>query len=56
MTPDSVPVMTGKGTPRRTVRIEDETWDAAKVEAESRGETLSDVIRRALIDYVKESA
>lgn len=40
-------------TPRRTVRVEKELWDAAQTEAASREETVSDVIRRALERYVK---
>ena len=39
--------------PARAVRIEDELWEAAKVRAAERGETVSDVIRRALQRYVR---
>lgn len=42
-----------KGTDRRTVRIAPETWDAARAVAAERGETVSDVIRRALVEYVR---
>ncbi|MDT4997448.1 MAG: hypothetical protein QOD45_1516 [Pseudonocardiales bacterium] len=42
-------------TPQRTVRIPDEVWEAAKAAAERRGEFISDVIRRALIRYVKRA-
>lgn len=42
-----------KGTDRRTVRIAPEVWDAARAVAAERGETVSDVIRRELIRYVR---
>ena len=41
------------GNEARAVRVERELWDAAKAKAEERGETVSDVIRRALERYVK---
>jgi hypothetical protein len=41
------------GTPRRAVRIPDDLWQAALSLARSRGEHLSDIIRRALTDYIK---
>lgn len=40
-----------KGTDRRTVRIAPALWEAAGRVAASKGETLSDVLRRALEDY-----
>jgi antitoxin component of RelBE/YafQ-DinJ toxin-antitoxin module len=40
-------------TPQRTVRVPDDVWVKAKAAAEKRGETLSDVIRRALERYAK---
>ncbi len=40
-------------TPTRAVRIEDGLWLAAQQKAAERGETVSDVIRRALQRYVK---
>lgn len=43
-----------KGTDRRTVRIAPELWEAARAVAEERGESLSDVIRWRLIDYIRE--
>lgn len=43
------------GTPRRTIRVANELWDAAQAKAEERGESVSDVIRRALERYVKRS-
>lgn len=39
-------------TPARAVRIEDDLWRAAQEKAAERGETVSDVIRRALRRYV----
>jgi predicted HicB family RNase H-like nuclease len=40
-------------TPRRTVRVPDEVWQAAQAKAEARGDNLSDVIRRALERYAR---
>lgn len=37
--------------PLRAVRVDDATWHAAQAKAAQRGETLSDVIRRALARY-----
>ena len=42
-----------KRTPNRAVRISNELWQAAQAKAEAKGETVSDVIRRALERYVK---
>lgn len=42
-------------TPQRTVRVPDDVWTAAKAKAEARGETLSDVIRAALVRYVRRN-
>lgn len=41
-------------TPNRTMRIPDEEWEAAQKVAEDRGETVTDVVRRALRRYVRE--
>lgn len=40
-------------TPRRTIRVADDIWDAAARAAEARNESVSDVVRRALIRYAK---
>lgn len=41
-------------TPQRTVGVDDKLWgDAGKIAAKRR-EKLSDVVRRALYDYVQE--
>jgi predicted HicB family RNase H-like nuclease len=40
------------GTPLRNVRVPDDLWQAAMAKALDRGETLSDVIRKALERYV----
>lgn len=45
-----------KGTARRTVRIDDELWDAAKTKAEAEGADLSNIIRGKLRDYLEEPA
>jgi hypothetical protein len=39
-------------TPRRSVRIGEALWHAAQATAAERGETVTDVITRALRDYV----
>lgn len=41
--------------PARAVRVEDELWEAAKAKAAERGESVSDVIRKALERYVKRA-
>lgn len=38
----------------RHVRIDDELWNAALAKAERKRETVSDVMRRALVAYVDE--
>lgn len=40
-------------TPQRSFRIPDEVYEAAKAKAAAKGETLTDVVRRALERYVK---
>jgi len=40
-------------TPMRAIRVSDELWKAAQEVARERGETLSDVIRDGLTQYVK---
>jgi negative regulator of replication initiation len=40
------------GTPLRNVRVADDLWQAAMSKAAERGETVSDVVRRALERYV----
>jgi len=40
-------------TPPRSVRIPDELWHAAAVEAERRGETITDAIVRSLKRYAR---
>ena len=41
-------------TPARGVRVADELWSAAKAKAAANGETVTDVIVRALQEYVAE--
>jgi hypothetical protein len=43
-----------EATKRRTVRVPDELWDAAKRKAADRDETITDVIIRALARYVRD--
>ena len=40
-------------TPLRNVRVADPLWLAAQTKAAEKGETLSDVLRRALERYVR---
>jgi predicted transcriptional regulator len=46
--------MPTKGTTRHAIRIPDDLWTAALTLARSRNENLSDIIRRALTDYIKQ--
>lgn len=40
-------------TPVRGVRVPDALWDAAKERAAQRGESVTDVVIRALTKYVR---
>lgn len=42
-----------RGTTLRNVRVADGLWQRVRTVAESRGESVSDVIRAALERYVK---
>lgn len=42
-------------TPRRSIRIGEALWHEAQAKAAERGETVTDVIVRALERYVKRS-
>lgn len=41
-------------TPVRNIRVPDDIWDAAKVCAAERGETVTAVLTRALKRYIKQ--
>lgn len=41
------------GTKARSVRVEDELWDAALARALERGENVSEAVRRALKRYTR---
>jgi predicted DNA binding CopG/RHH family protein len=41
-------------TPNRTIRVPDELWEAVKRKASDRGETVTDVILRALRRYLRD--
>ena len=41
-------------TPARAVRIDDETWESIKAEAERRKITASDVVREALTKHLED--
>lgn len=42
-----------KENPARAIRVQDELWEAAKKRAAEKGETVSEVVRRALERYVR---
>jgi hypothetical protein len=42
-------------TPNRGVRVSDAVWEAAKASAVERGETVTDVVVRALDHYARSS-
>lgn len=41
-------------TPGRSIRIPDELWDALRARADERGETVTDVVLRAIRLYLRE--
>ena len=46
--------MPTKGTTHRTVRVDDALWTAALRTAKANGENLSEIIRKALVEYVQK--
>lgn len=48
-----LPMPNAPKTPSRNVRVPDDLWNDAMSKALDRGESLSEVIRRALEKYVK---
>jgi hypothetical protein len=38
----------------RTVRVDNELWEAAQAKAKDRRESVADVIRRALLAYIED--
>ena len=53
MTRDSVlDVPNQPKTPQRSIRVADDIWLAAKAKAEAEGQTVSDVVRQALEEYL----
>lgn len=41
-----------RGTPLRNIRIPDDLWNRARATADARGETVSEVVRKALTKYI----
>jgi hypothetical protein len=41
-------------TPKRSVRVPDELWQAVREKAKRRGETVTDVVIRALKRYLRD--
>ena len=53
---ETIGVMPNKPkTTLRNVRVDDELWNAALATAQGRGETVSEVVRAALAQYVKKN-
>lgn len=50
----TLPGVSPKPKPQRTVRVSDRLWNAALAKAEENEENVSDVIRRALERYVED--
>jgi antitoxin component of RelBE/YafQ-DinJ toxin-antitoxin module len=46
--------MSGGPRPLRSVRVEDSLWEAAKGAASENGDTISDIIRQALWQYIED--
>lgn len=46
--------MSSQGATRRTIRIDDDLWEAAKAQAAADHWTVSDVIREALRAYTSD--
>jgi antitoxin component of RelBE/YafQ-DinJ toxin-antitoxin module len=46
--------MSGKGTARRTVRVNDDLWRAAQEKADRTGIDVSEIIRKALAAWIAE--
>jgi hypothetical protein len=43
-----------KGTPQKAIRVDPELWETAKQTTYRRDETISDVIRRSLQEYIRD--
>ena len=46
------PMVNQPKTPIRGIRVEDEVWERVKLKAKRNRETASDVVRRALEEYI----
>lgn len=55
MTPPTIGNMPSKGTKRRTIRIDDELWDAVSRIAAEAGKTVSEILRAELERYIKKN-
>lgn len=51
----ATPRAAARKTPPRAVRVPDRLWEQAKEAAEQRGENVSQVIKRALLRYVRDT-
>lgn len=52
--PSMNPVPNKPKTPIRGVRVPDDEWHPAQAKAKVEGETVTDVVRRALREYAKD--
>ena len=52
--PDRVPNQPKTALQLHSFRVSDAVWEAAKKQAEARGETLAEVLRAALARYLTE--
>jgi antitoxin component of RelBE/YafQ-DinJ toxin-antitoxin module len=41
-----------KGTTHRSIRVDSELWEAARIAAEAEGRNISDVIRQLLREWI----
>ena len=53
---DSIATMTGKGTTRRTIRVEDELWKPFVAKAKDEGTDASAKIRQFILDDIDDRA
>lgn len=52
----TIGTMPSKGTKRRTIRVEDDLWNAALAAADTQGESLPEAIRKFLKRYAKNGS
>lgn len=45
----------GPVTPKRSIRVSDEKWDAVKAKAAAEGKTVSDVVNECLDEFLRRT-